>query len=383
MSAQGQKNIVPPALRGILTAENRPNLDSWIRGNFAQIRPPAVTVDPTFGCPFRCQGCIERRPMASVRGGGNEINFDRLQTLAGELWTLGTRFIALFGGEPLAYSKTSKLLRLLAQTGFRIGIVTNGYFLRDEVAEALVSVRENVEWVRVSIDAGTEATHTKLRRPPRPWFGLILSQVEALVKQGVKCGFSYVVSEANASEIATCGRRCLDTGATSLQVKPYVDPETKIVAVLSPNNAEIVRKQIEEAQKLDGESFQIQIVATIDFALRNGSAVRSDEETKSYSFCPVSLFRMVISPPGQIVCCPYFRGSARHTIGTLNGPLNGDWLRQRLDTLLRINPQTECRFPCNRHLFNEALHDWRLRYERGEDVLAQIPVVKHSSPYWL
>jgi len=162
-----------------------------------------------------------------------------------------------------------------------------------------------------------------------------------------------------------------------------VDPNTKVVVPFTPAVADKVRHQIAEAKTLGSPGFEVQVVATLDYALRNGHTGQLEQQLKSYTFCPVSLFRMVISPPGRIVCCPYFRGSQHHTIGTLDEPLDGDWLRRRLNTLCRINPQLECRFQCNRHLFNEALHDWRLRCECGDDVLAQLPVVKHSNPYWL
>ncbi len=79
---------------------------------------PTVFVRLT-GCPLRCQYC----DTAYAFHGGDWWELEAILERVGEL---GSRFVCVTGGEPLAQKGCIELLRALADAGYRVSLETSG-----------------------------------------------------------------------------------------------------------------------------------------------------------------------------------------------------------------------------------------------------------------
>lgn len=374
---------IPTATTNLCDPSNRDTLEALVTApdpTVAAITPTCWTVDPTYRCNMNCAGCIE----ASIRSrtGPREIPWAMLESLLHVGHKRGVRAVALFGGEPLCYRAIGEFLRTCAGLGIRIGMATNGTLIpakRDEIVEH----RDAFSYFRVSLNAGTERTHSAIFGPNRPVFERLLRSAKALAQGHVPVVISYVVSRENAAEISRCYDR-VRYWAKGLELKPFVDPTSKYPVSLGPDVRGLVREQIEAiARKCDGQQADLRVAETMRTVLSTHSPEEL-HETKDYSFCPASLLREVVTPTG-VVCCPYFRPDHRFCTGTLKDALCPNWLNNqaRTQALRAVNPRRDCKFPCNRHALNAWVWQLRQRYQRGEDtVLEAIPRAQLDAAYW-
>ncbi len=95
------------------------------------------------GCPLRCQYC----DTAYAFTGGEWWALDAILRRVGEL---GTRYVCVTGGEPLAQKACIELLTALCEGGYRVSLETSGAMLLDAVDPRVIRV------VDVKTPASTE-----------------------------------------------------------------------------------------------------------------------------------------------------------------------------------------------------------------------------------
>ena len=100
--------------------------------------------------------------MAKV--GHASLSTGRLLDLIARLPALGARVVKCYGGEPLLHPDFALVLRALAAKGLPVFVSTNGAKLGGFISH-LSLLREQVT-IRISLNAGTESTHTRMTRTP-------------------------------------------------------------------------------------------------------------------------------------------------------------------------------------------------------------------------
>jgi 7-carboxy-7-deazaguanine synthase len=85
------------------------------------------------GCPLRCQYC----DTAYAFHGGEWWEIDAIVARVREL---GTRYVCVTGGEPLAQKLCAELLTRLAEEGFRVSLETSGAMSLEAVDARVVKV---------------------------------------------------------------------------------------------------------------------------------------------------------------------------------------------------------------------------------------------------
>jgi 7-carboxy-7-deazaguanine synthase len=85
------------------------------------------------GCPLRCQYC----DTAYAFHGGEWWEVDAVMARVREL---GTRYVCVTGGEPLAQKTCTELLTRLAEEGFRVSLETSGAMSLEAVDRRVVKV---------------------------------------------------------------------------------------------------------------------------------------------------------------------------------------------------------------------------------------------------
>ncbi|MEV6987543.1 hypothetical protein AB0M95_40670 [Sphaerisporangium sp. NPDC051017] len=126
--------------------------------------------------------------------------------------------------------------------------------------------------------------------------------------------------------------------------------EEHFVVQLPDDMLESVRAQIEQAQELRDDSFDLEFSSTFASAVDR----RPAQQDKSYHTCPVAELRTLVTPSGVYICS-YHRGKDKARLGDAVEENFGDlWKKADLTV---IDPSRDCRFHCARHDINRAIAD--------------------------
>lgn len=313
--------------------------------------PVVVDLDPTTFCDLACPECISGKLLNQSR-----FTSERLKSLADELVEMNVQAVILIGGgEPLAHRGTREVLRVLGQSGLAIGVVTNGTFIEQNLAE----LAQYASWVRVSVDAGSSHTYG-IFRPDRKGmsvFERVISNMRLLAaeKHGV-LGYSFLVTTraangggliSNHHEILQAAELARDIGCDYFEVKAMFDEEHHVVDI-PEETLESIESQLQQAGHLESDTFQIVNSST----LRSLREQEGRIQPKEYDHCRIAELRTLVTPSGVYIC-PYHRGNPKARIGdAVTDSLTEIW--QKSDRHV-IDPRVDCRFHCARHESNMEL----------------------------
>lgn len=161
---------------------------------FGMTPPSTLVISPGKTCNLQCTGCY-----ASAGPTAEKLDwttFDRIVTEAKTLW--GVRFLAISGGEPLAYRSEGKDLLDIAEKHPDIFFLfyTNGTLIDEKTARRM-AVLGNVT-PAISVEGWRERTD---ERRGTGVFDKVLGAMEQLRKAGVFFGISLTATRHNVEEI--------------------------------------------------------------------------------------------------------------------------------------------------------------------------------------
>lgn len=328
--------------------------------------PFVVELDPTTNCNLACPDCISGELLHQ-----GQIERDRIKTLVTEMIDAGVRAVILIGGgEPMMHPDAGWIIETLGKAGVRIGITTNGLYLKKHLAVTA----EYASWVRVSMDAGTSETFNRIR-PSRTGNSLFDAAVDnmrafAACRKGT-LGYSFMVFsegnygfkgialstekmrnlshiKTNAHEILIAARLARDIGCNYFEVKPMYDINHFSV-MQRAEVANIVEEQIDYAKRLETDTFKVIEAVKLRATLRG----ESNLEPKPYRRCAVAQMRTLVTPSGVYVC-PYFRGVEKKKVGDIAATSFHDMWHgaQRQHVMAHLDPSVDCPMHCIRHESN-------------------------------
>ncbi len=152
-------------------------------------------------CNCRCDFCINNY---FNKGRQEEPSVEGLLSICSQL--IDNRIKAVLisgGGEPTLVPALPLLLSILKKNGIAVGLISNGYFLRDRSAiQAIIPV---VSWIRISVDAGTDQTYTSTKKcnPERTLAALLDRLCTVKEEYGINPGIGYLITKCNYHEIDT------------------------------------------------------------------------------------------------------------------------------------------------------------------------------------
>ncbi|MEM7401923.1 MAG: radical SAM protein [Pseudomonadota bacterium] len=291
--------------------------------------PISINLDVTTACNYRCDHCVDMDILNKKINYEHEKLKDSLTYLAEK----GLRSVIIIGGgEPTAYKGFEDIVRHLKAMNIQIGVVTNGSMMKK--IEAVADVLGPRDWVRLSLDSGTNETFRAMHKPGSKKCTLewICSHIPAIkiVNPNFQIGFSFIIVWKdcetndtkiieNVDEMLTAARLAKDHGFNYISFKPFLTRAEL-------NNAEIIgidkereyvesvmkkiRDSVNEAKKLDDDSFAV-IESTNLRVLENGTYMNYTEQPHN---CHMQYFRQVLSPLG-IFNCPVYRHVPQALLG--------------------------------------------------------------------
>jgi len=259
--------------------------------------PVSLNLDLTTACNYRCDHCIDWEIL-------NSRHRHREQALRASIATLiarGLRSVILIGGgEPTLYPGFAGFARFLKETGLGVAVVTNGS-RGDRLLEIADALGER-DWIRLSLDAGSDATFRAMHRPMRE--DLTLDEVCAWIPRikerspRVRIGYSYVIVWRGASrdgvplcenidEIAMAAERARRYGFDYISLKPILERGEDGAEVMAPDAASEersvmiarIRAEVDRAKALETEDFTVRVSTNLR-VLEEGSVAAGDVATR-------------------------------------------------------------------------------------------------------
>ncbi len=291
--------------------------------------PISINLDATTVCNYKCDHCVDMDIL------NKNINYEH-ENLKNSLTYLAEKglrsVIIIGGGEPTAYKGFEDIVRHLKAMNIQIGVVTNGSLMKK--IEAVAEVLDERDWVRLSLDSGTNETFRAMHKPGSKKCTLewICSHIPDIKKVNpkFKIGFSFIIVWQdcetndtkiieNVDEMVTAAKMAKDHKFDYISFKPFLTRA-------EVNNAEIIgiekeqehvesimkkiRAYVTESMQLEDDSFAV-IESTNLRVLENGTYMNYTEQPHN---CHMQYFRQVLSPLG-IFNCPVYRHVPQALLG--------------------------------------------------------------------
>ncbi|GAB4140145.1 MAG: hypothetical protein Fur0037_06590 [Planctomycetota bacterium] len=290
--------------------------------------PLSINLDLTTACNYACDHCIDWEILNSKSRHEDE---DLRASLA-QLAARGLRSVILIGGgEPTLYPGFADFVAYLKRLSLQVAVVSNGS-RNDRVLKAAPSFTQG-DWVRLSLDSGTNETFRRMHHPSNKSLSLdeicgYVPKIKA-VNPALEVGFSFVITWKGSSrgetevvenlhEIELAAERAEKSGFDYISFKPFLLRSEDGSEVLDPARVEArlqevlarIRSGIDRARRLEREGFRV-MESTNLRVLMSGNW---REYTNQPRTCHMQMLRQVLTPLGTFNC-PAHRGIERARVG--------------------------------------------------------------------
>ncbi len=321
--------------------------------------PVSINLDLTTACNYRCTHCIDWDILNTKHKYREEELREGLTWMASQ----GLRSVILIGGgEPTLFPRFGAFVGFLKELGLQVAIVTNG-----SRGQALVDAAGHMDaqdWIRLSLDSGSNELFAEMHRPtdPRMNLDLICSWIPKIKAANpvVRVGFSYIIVWSGASrddeeinenihEIVLAAGRAKDAGFDYISFKPVLERQESGAEVMDPGKAEMeiqgvvarIRAEVEKAKQLSDEGFDVYESINLRL-LEEGSW---SEFTRQPRTCHMQALRQVLTPTG-LFNCPAHRGVSKARIAGATAYRDAEARRETADGLADLlatfDASTEC-----------------------------------------
>lgn len=276
--------------------------------------PISINLDLTTACNFQCPHCVD----IDIINTGKILEWGYVQSLLKDWSGKGLRSVILIGGgEPTIYPHFGDTVKLLKELSLQVGLATNGTQM-EKVAE-VSHLFESKDWVRLSLDAGTNETFEKVHRPrTKITLDEILAKTKEIKKKNpkIQLGYSFlIIGEGkevkgvslvnNIGEISVAAKKAKENGFNYLSLKPFTDPMGARQTTLTEKDLAEITEEIKAAKKLEDENFKV--VESINLLCFYDERLK-EEIKKMPQTCHLQFFRQIVIPAG-IYNCANWRGA--------------------------------------------------------------------------
>lgn len=289
--------------------------------------PLSINLDLTTACNYACDHCIDWEIL------NQGITHDEavLRASIVEMTKRGLKSVILIGGgEPTVHPGFPNFLRFLKDHRLQAAIVSNGS-RNEKIGEAIDRLDEH-DWIRLSLDAGTDDTFQRMHKPKRP---ITLDAICAGIapwkakNPAPRIGFSFIVTWTgavrgpgapileNIDEIPLAARRARDAGFDYVSFKPFLTRRENGSEVMDPSQSDArlddvvrrIRARVDEAKAFASPTFRV--VESTNLRVLESGTWR--ELTNQPRMCHMQALRQVLTPLG-LYNCPAHRGAPKALI---------------------------------------------------------------------
>jgi len=283
--------------------------------------PLSINLDLTTACDHACVHCTDAAVLNRSPRFADGVVADSLTVLARH----GLRSVILIGGgEPTLHPGFGEVVRAIKGLGLQCAVVSHGGHA--ERIAAVARLFSPGDWVRFSLDAGTEATHHALHRP-RGLAARGLAEICADAaglrarNPALDLGFSFLVTwdggqgfPDNVDEIPQAARLARESGFSYVTYKPLLVRAADGAQEVPGDDAALrtrIRRALDAARAEARPGFRV-VESTNLVALLDPAAAAPLKEQPPRCF--LHLLRQVLTPAG-VYGCPGWRGAPDNRIG--------------------------------------------------------------------
>lgn len=309
--------------------------------------PISFEIDPSNLCNHKCIWCMYDDFMKDE---GNIIPKKIFYSIINEIINLGAKSITFTGGgEPLTNPETIEAIPYIKQKGVSVALVTNGGFLDRGKCRIIV---ENCSYVRISIDAGCERTHSSLHKPKNvncDNFSEIIGNIALIVEwkkklnKDITIGVGFLVHPKNTQEIFALVSKMKEIGINYVQIRPVCNLTSEDRTLIVAES----RKQIEHSLKLISEDFHVFPI------LHRFDEILSTQ--RPYDTCYGHSLVGIICADCNVYLCCQLKGNKRYILGNLHeSSFEEIWNSQKRMNIIHNLDINKCP-PCRYNKYNEIL----------------------------
>jgi phosphoglycolate phosphatase-like HAD superfamily hydrolase len=293
-----------------------------------ELVPLSINLDLTTACNYRCDHCIDWEILNSKVRHADET----LRRQMAEMAARGMRSVILIGGgEPTLYPGFASFVAHLKSLGLQVAVVSNGS-RNDRILDAAEHLGPG-DWVRLSLDAASDAVFRAMHKPTPASLGLdeICGYVQRIkaVNPSFQIGFSFVITwrggtrddvavVENIGEIEAAARRAAEAGFDYISFKPFLERADTGSEIMDPSKIEggmpdvlrRIRQGIDAARAYEGAAFSVRESTNLRMLMENSWR----EYTRQPRTCHMQALRQVLSPHGTFNC-PAYRGVSAARLG--------------------------------------------------------------------
>lgn len=331
--------------------------DSNALPNFA---PVSINLDLTSACNFSCPHCVDSK----IINTGKYLEIEDIKRTVEILQSHGLLSIILLGGgEPTIHKDFGKIVSFIKSRGLQLGIVTNGSRLL-QIAN-IVDLLGKEDWLRISIDAGSEETFVKSHRPKTDVTLYDILQKARDIKLRnplITLGYSFVIVWEgidinghelchNVAEMAVAAKLACEYSFDYISFKPCLIrlQDSQRESLLDKSDKRREERIIEEIknnlQKAKGATDgKIKVLESVNLrAMLENELYELKRQPKR---CHMQFFNTVVTPSG-IFHCPAFRGVDKAKIAEFNGYTEKNKFDETLQTLAHSISTFDAEKECN------------------------------------
>lgn len=360
--------------------------------------PFSINLDITTACNYRCDHCIDFDILNSPIRYAHEELMSSLKNLIDK----GLRSVIFIGGgEPTLYPKFREVVQFLKERNIQVAVVSNGS--RNQVLLEAAPLFTRKDWVRLSLDAGTNDTFVRMHKPVKAIALEEICEWTPKIREAnrdLAVGFSFIIVWESAQsthsgtthdiipnieEIVTATRLARDHRFSYISFKPFLTRYPDGTEVMDPSvvsdfrkTLERIREYVTEAKQYETDDFKV-IESTNLSALLNDSWREFTNQPKT---CHMQAFHQVLSPIG-LFNCPAYRGNQKGLVNdkrAYSGQEETVNTQKTISNMLQIfDASKECaNITC---LYNSA-NWWLEKAVRGELSPEEIDALEDRNDYY-
>ncbi|MBI3793709.1 MAG: radical SAM protein [Nitrospinae bacterium] len=327
-------------------------VSEWLDGK--NIYPIYMEISPSGPCNHRCTYCGKDFMGYQKRYLDTKIFMERLT----EMGALGLKSIMYAGdGEPFLHKDIAQIIVHTKKSGIDVGITTNAVLFKEEIADEILG---HVEWIKVSINAGTPDTYSKVHRTKPADFDKAVKNMVYAKKvrdeKGYRCtlGMQMILLPENHAEAVTLARVASDAGMDYLVIKPYSQMPNSITHQYENVKYTDYMYLGPELEKLNTPDFRV--------IFRSNAMQKWDEGSRNYKKCHALPFWSYIDAGGFVWGCAEFLLDERFKYGNINdNTFKEIWEGEaRMKSLKWVHEELdlcECRLNCRMDAVNRYIWD--------------------------
>ncbi len=292
------------------------------------LAPLSINLDLTTACNYACDHCIDWDILNSkVRHEDQELR-DSIARMAER----GLRSVILIGGgEPTLYPGFASMVEFLKGLRLSVAVVSNGS-RNDRILAAAPFFTEG-DWVRLSLDAGSNDVFRRMHNPSSKTLSLdeICSWIPKIkaANPALQVGFSFVITwrggsrgdvkiVENIQEMVQAAARAQDAGFDYISFKPFLERQEDGAEVMDPAKTEAELQQV--IRRIEANLAEARAAARPGFRVLASTNLRVlmagswRDFTKQPKTCHMQMLRQVVTPLGTFNC-PAHRGVQKAQLG--------------------------------------------------------------------